>query len=298
MAALFAIINGKNEWVSIQDGITIQDWDSIDLAAAMPYDRNNTARDIWFYKDNFNANNEYPLLSQDIDTADVDSMTRNEFNKIDFIALSQNNRFYIQRITKGCYVKRKIINYGGNSAEVKDLDDTLYINTTPNCIYDKVRHRLYFMEMSKAYTIFSSLKEEYKVASNQDVQNFFNAGIVNATGLDASKVGVLNRNKIVQVLNEYNGLQENDKQTVLDYVATMTNGKIQRDANTGAFLTPDDNALRAVLYGLQMRFYQTPLSQEVQVATSTTRMASLFPPAAVPNPAAPAANPQAQQPNP
>lgn len=278
MSAFFVKLKNDASWYSIQDNVTINDWNAIDLNAAIQYDHNNTARDQWFFLDGFNQHAAFlSMLAQNVDTADVDPLSFGDFVNIDFLSYSHSNRFYLQKVTKGSFVKRKIFSFSGNIGEVKELDNTIYINPTPNCIYDKTNQRLYFMDIAKAYGIFGTIRSDYRASTDADIQTFINASIVDATGLDVSKVSLLNRKKLTSVLSEFQALRPDEQETVKNYVESMTNGHLQRDPGTGLFLTPDDNALRAVLYGLQMRFYKTPLSQESHVATSSTRMSYLFP---------------------
>lgn len=284
MSAFFVKLKNDASWYSIQDNVTINDWNAVDLNVAIQYDHHNTARDQWFFIENFHQHAAFlPMLGQNVDTADVDPLSLRDFGNMDFLAYSHSNKFYLQKVVKGSFVNRQIFSFSGNSAEVKELDNTIYINPTPNCIYDKTEHRLYFMDIAKAYGIFGPIRTDYRTATDADIQTFINAGIVDAAGLDISKVSLLNRKKLSSVLHEFRALQPDEQDTVKNYVESMTNGHLQRDPVTGLFLTPDDNALRAVLYGLQMRFYKTPLSQESQVATSSTRMSYLFPAPPPPN---------------
>ena len=77
---------------------------------------------------------------------------------------------------------------------------------------------------------------------------------------------------MARVYNTYSDVQ---KEELKRYISEFSNGDLEYSEHERKFKINDDIDLRLLLFGMQMRFYKQPLSDEVQVATSTTSIRNL-----------------------
>lgn len=277
MGTYIAKLKNDNEhWFKIADGVQNNDYQSIDLNEALPFDPNNTMADQWFKLENFNENESFlSILASPLDCAGLESINRERYGNIEIIAFFEDNRFYIQKVLKGSFLKKKWFAPLGDLVEYKEMEGVLYINPLPNCIYDQGNHNLYFMSISKAYAVFNGLRGDYREATAAEINSFLNSDIVEAIDFDQSKVGLSNRKRITSILNIYNGYSANEKQILKEYIHEKV-GEALTYTGEGKFAIRTDTQLRLLLLGVQRRFYIPPLQEEVQVATNTTKLSNLL----------------------
>ena len=277
MGTLISKIKRLNRWILIQDNVVVNEWDSIDLHDALPYDPNNTITNQWFYMDTFSGREGFSDLLDNVpDAAEIDSLNFDQFGKIDFFAYSSGDKLYLQNVIKSSYIKRKQICWAGNVASVKQLENTIFINPIPNCIYDAAEDKLFFIDIAKAYQVFKGLKVDYRTATEQEVDTFLNSYLIDAVGLDAQSVSIKNRMTISKIATVYNNYNDDQKTVLRNYIKDMVGNRLPYNEQTGKFTVDSDNNLRALLYGIQRRMYIPPLENEAQVATSTTKVSNLF----------------------
>lgn len=73
--------------------------------------------------------------------------------------------------------------------------------------------------------------------------------------------------------NEYTQEQKNN---LRDYIHCFSNGDLEYNEQNCKFTINNDTELRLLLFGMQMRLYKQPLSDETQVATSTTSIRNII----------------------
>lgn len=132
------------------------------------------------------------------------------------------------------------------------------------------------MDIAKAYAMFGNLKLDYKEATAEETAQMLQSDIIQTVNFDASGVGVSNRKRITSILAKYNLYEPDKKKTLKDYIKDTVGDNLPFDEATGKFAVSNDAQLRLLLYGIQQRFYQPPLEDEVQVATATTGISKLL----------------------
>lgn len=278
MGVFIAKIKDDDEnWYKIVDQIMNDELSEIVLGDAVAYDPNNTEANQWFKIDGFDQKEGFlPLLAQQINAADLESLDRQQYDNIEFIAFFDQGRYYMQKITRGNYLKKKWFSWDGDILKYQEDEDIIYINPVPNCIYDTNTRAIYFMDIAKAYGIFSNLKLDYKAATDDEANRFLQSDIVDAQTLPIEKVGVSNRKRITSILTKYEAYTPNEKATLKEYIKKSVGANLDFDDNAKKFVVNTDTQLRLLLYGIQQRFYMPPLEDEVQVATSSTGISNVL----------------------
>ena len=278
MGVFIAKIKDDDEnWYKIVDQIMNDELSEIVLGDAVAYDPNNTEANQWFKIDGFDQKEGFlPLLAQQINAADLENLDRQQYDNIEFIAFFDQGRYYMQKITRGNYLKKKWFSWDGDILKYQEDEDIIYINPVPNCIYDTNTRAIYFMDIAKAYGIFSNLKLDYKAATDDEANRFLQSDIVDAQTLPIEKVGVSNRKRITSILTKYEAYTPNEKATLKEYIKKSVGANLDFDDNAKKFVVNTDTQLRLLLYGIQQRFYMPPLEDEVQVATSSTGISNVL----------------------
>lgn len=276
MGTFLAKIDGDDEhWRKLVDQVENADYTSITLDDTMIYDANNDMAHQWFRIENFNNNEAFmPSLFSEFDVADLEDLTRQQYDTIEFIAFHEEGKYYIQKITKSAYMTKRWFAWNEQIVRYHSESNMLNINPIPHCIYDSNTHNLYFMDISKAYGIFKQLRVDYAQATNGEVESFLSSDIVETNNFNITNVGVANRKRINSILRQYNNYTEEQKNTLKDYIHDKVGDNLTLHDNR--FIVSSDKDLRLLLYGIQQRFYVPPLSGETQVATNTTNINSLL----------------------
>ena len=278
MGIFIAKIKDDDErWYKIVDQVVNDELSEIVLGDAVAYDPNNTVANQWFKIDGFDQKEGFlPLLAQQINAADLESLDRQQYDNIEFIAFFDQGRYYMQKITRGNYLKKKWFSWDGDILRYQEDEGIIYINPVPNCIYDTNTRAIYFMDIAKAYGIFSNLKLDYKAATDDEANRFLQSDIVDAQTLPIEKVGVSNRKRITSILTKYEAYTPDEKATLKEYIKKSVGANLDFDDNAKKFVVNTDTQLRLLLYGIQQRFYMPPLEDEVQVATSSTGISNVL----------------------
>lgn len=271
--------NDDQHWYKLKDNVTNEDYESIRLDDTVVYDPNNTDRNQWFRIDNFNQRDGFiDVLDLVFDVADLDSLSNNQFSSqaIDFIAYYHDGKFYIQKFSKGNYVRKKCFSWRGDAVEYIEVDGLVYITPEPNCIYDTQTKQIYFKDITKAYGVFGALKLDYKEATDEETQQLLSSDLIKTDNFSPIDVGVSNRKRITSILKKYQAYDQKKKDTLHQYIKVYLGNKLDFDEAENKFVIKSDSELKLLLYGIQQRFYQPPLESEVQVATATTGLSNII----------------------
>ena len=274
-----AKLKEDEHWYKLKDNVENVDYESISLSDSIAYDPNNTDREQWFRIDDFEHKEGFlSILNADFDVAELDSLTNDQFvgKTIDFIAYYKDHKYYIQKFTKGNYMRKKWFSWNGDAVEYNEKDDMVFINPIPNCIYDNESKCIYFKDISKAYSVFGGLKLDYKEATDNETIRMLQLDIVHAEEFTFQDVGVSNRKRITSILDKYEKYEPAKKNTLKQYIRERVGNNLEYDDATGQFIVRNDNHLKLLLYGIQQRFYQPPLEEEVHVATATTEISKIL----------------------
>lgn len=277
MGTLIAKIKSETQWVKICDQIDIDVLNQLDLSDSMVYDPNNTVARQWFRIENL-SNTEYfnELFGNPIEAGELTTINVNQLDDIKYFSYYADNKFYIQRMLTGCYIKKASFWSIGDRIQFANDNKMVTINPIPDGIYDLNTDTLYFQELNRLYNIFSSIKQEYVQGTSGSIHEFLSNDMI-SLGDDFSedKVSLSNRKRISEVARVYNTYSDVQKEELRRYISELSNGDLEYNEHERKFKINDDIDLRLLLFGMQMRFYKQPLSDEVQVATSTTSIRNL-----------------------
>ncbi|HDM8233946.1 TPA: ATP F0F1 synthase synthase [Vibrio campbellii] len=233
----------------------------------------NLDEDSWFKIDNF-SQQPYCLeiLKTDFDSKDYDDLPKAKFKDIAQLYAVQGDNFYFQKITPSLFVTKKMIAFG-EAAELESTEKRLVVNQLADAVYYKAQDKLVFKNLATISSIFKGIDELYKEATKEEVEKFLEEDFIElADGYDTSKVSKPNRKRIALAMDTLAALPVEERDQMYSYIHSYCEERLKFDKENSTFEINSDDELKYLLYGIEQRFYTTPLGHEKRLANSVQPM--------------------------
>ena len=220
-----------------------------------------------FFVDNVkNQNYRIDLLTDSYSTVDFEELSREDFGKIDFLFVINDRFISFQNISKAKLIRQKrIVCFGERFAYQSDCEE-LAIRDFPDAIYDKATDVLYFHKLESVTSIFKGIDQLYREATQEEVETFLaNDFISLKDGYASSNVKKANRKRIALAAKTLAELNETGRKNIFQYIGDYC-PKLKASEN--AFEIGSESELKLLLYGIEQRFYTTPVGGEKRIANS------------------------------
>lgn len=228
--------------------------------------------DEWFKITNF-SKNDYGienLLKQDFDSVDFDLLTKKEFDKIDFLFTEIEQSIFFQNIPKSQLLKKKMIGNFGESFKYIAESKQIFIKEIPDAVYDTQTDALYFRKLESITGIFKGIDQLYREATTEETEKFLKNDFISLDNeYDVSKVKIPNRKRIALATDILNNLTAADKKNIFNYISEYCSN-LKKDESS--FLISSEDDLKLILFGIQQRFYTTPVGNEKRIANSVIKL--------------------------
>lgn len=229
----------------------------------------NLDQDSWFKIDNFSGK-EYcvDLLKKTFISTDYNEISGAHFKKIDYLCAVQSNNFCFQKINNSAFLKKKILCFG-ESIEIEENASRLFINSEPDAVYIKDTDTLAFKNLATISSIFRGIDILYKEATNDEVTSFLGQSFIqisNGYGLD--KVSKPNRSRIALAMDTLASFNDGNADDIISYINEYCGSKLRYDDNKKVYDIANDEELKFLLYGIEQRYYTTPIGKEKRLANS------------------------------
>lgn len=215
------------------------------------------------------------VLKNTVSTVEFDDYNYKECNKKEFLLNTNNNEYFFQRITPSMLrptrrIKFANLNRSNNTFEKTNKDESIQLNNKPDAIYIKQDDKLYFWKFSKIKKIFPGIEILYRKATSFEVKSFLNMGFITlANGFTEEKISDFNLKQIA-LIQDNNDLKIDWKKEELKKYISEYIKNLEYDGEN--FLIKNNTDLKKLLYGLEERFYTTPIGNEKYVANSAIKI--------------------------
>lgn len=227
--------------------------------------------DDWFcIKDAKQQDYSIDLFSETFTTVDLELLTRVDFNKIDYMFVLNDRFIFFQNISKSRLVSRKRIVLFGEEFTYKTNCAEIVIKDSADAIYDKDTDSLYFRRLESITGIFKGIDMLYREATQEETDSFLASDFICLKNdYSSSKVKTANRKRIALAMKTLSELSEMDRKNIFSYI-----GEYCPDlkASENAFEVGTENDLKLLLYGIEQRFYTTPIGGEKRIANSAVAL--------------------------
>jgi hypothetical protein len=225
----------------------------------------------WFVIDGF-ASKEYCLdflKDETFSSVDYEQLEVSEFDKLDFLFSYQDGIFFFQNISKSQLVRKKLLSFG-ERFKYDSNNASITIKDVADAICDKSTDKLYFRVLSSITSIFHGIDQLHREATEEETVEFLkNDFIVLTNGFSSSDVKTSNRKRIVLALDTLKTFTAEDKQAVLSYISDYYPNL---SASGDTFSIGSENELKTLLFGIEQRFYTTPVGEEKRIANSVVKI--------------------------
>lgn len=227
----------------------------------------------WFYLNDFSQTEYFiDILEQKFDTVDFDALSFSEFSDIDYMFIQEDGNYYLQNVSKTKLIKRKTIFHIGEHFRYDEECPFLTINDLPDAIYVRESDMLYFRNLSSITSIFKNISLLYREATNVETENFLaESFIVLKNDFSCEHVKTANRKRIALAMDTLSKLKVADKKKVFTYIADYC-PDLRVDIDKFEIGSEDD--LKMLLFGIEQRFYTTPVGEEKRIANSVIALQS------------------------
>jgi hypothetical protein len=206
------------------------------------------------------------LLSEDHETVDFDSLSREDFKKVDFIFVMDGDKFCFQNISKAKLATKRCIGSFGEGFRYRSDCEEIVIKDLPDAIYSVEYDTLYFHKLEAITNIFKGIDQLYREATEEETAQFLENDFVCLTN-EYSDVDVkkANRKRIALANETLNQLSVEDRSDIFSYIGEYCP---ELQTNEGAFEVGTEDELKMLLFGIEQRFYTTPVGAERRIANS------------------------------
>ena len=232
----------------------------------------NTLLDIgqWYYIDHFSMKTFcIDIIKEDFCSVDIDSLDKDDFQKIDYLLSCQDDIYYFQKVRPAQLVKKKRLWSLGESYMFDANNISIVINTFPDAFYKKQDDILYFQKLETISSIFKGIEVLYREATNEEVESFLNSDFIKVNeSINKAEIGKLSRKRIAMAITTLNSFNDEQKQAVIQY--TKENSGLMFENNK--FVLTNEEDIKKLAWGISERYYETPVSRQKRVANSVINL--------------------------
>ena len=225
--------------------------------------------DEWFSLEQFSETGFcIPILTQAFCSTDYSLLKKVESQDIEYICSYQNGTdYYFQRIMKYCLLTKKCLLLG-DDIRVEDTSNSIILNEIPDALYIKSEDCLYFKKLETIAPIFPGVDMLYREATAQETEDFFKNDFVESVGFyQADMVKKANRKRIAMVMDSLGKFDTGQKKQLFSYTHRYYP---KLPYKKGKFQVASEEDLKFLLWGIEQRYYTTPVTKEKRVANSVS----------------------------
>ncbi|MEH7127896.1 hypothetical protein V7103_06745, partial [Neobacillus drentensis] len=131
----------------------------------------------------------------------------------------------------------------------------------------------YFKNISAITSIFKGIIELYKEATQQETEDFLKSDFLKLEeNYDALKVKTANRKRIALAMETLKEFTPRQKSTIYSYIKEYCSEKLSFDEDDSKFKIKNEDELKHLLWGIEQRYYTTPVGKEKRVANSVSKV--------------------------
>jgi hypothetical protein len=230
----------------------------------------NLEEDEWFHIPSFSTTDYcIEFLKKTFIATEYDQIKTSEFDKIQFLCAYQSGVYYFQKLSSTQLIQKKWFTLS-TAPVLEENKAIIVINDFPDAVYVKSEDILYFKRLPAIFGIFKGITELYKEATQQETETFLkNSFIKLEDDYNADKVKTANRKRIALAMETFKKFTPKEKKSVSAYIKDYCQN-LSYDEKKSNFTIKSEDDLKHLLWGIEQRYYTTPISNEKRVANSVS----------------------------
>lgn len=206
------------------------------------------------------------LISTEYESVDLQALERKDFKRIDFLFVISDTYITFQKVSKSKLISKRCILALGEQFQYQSEINEIVINDIPDAIYNKQTDTLYFRRLESITSIFKGIDQIYREATEEETSQFLKNDFINLkNGYSSSNVKTPNRKRIALAMKTLDELTEVDRRNIFSYIGDYCPElKVSEDS----FDISNEEDMKKLLFGIEQRFYTTPVGGEKRIANS------------------------------
>lgn len=238
------------------------------VRSIVPYDPQTLLDEgEWFVLGNFSTSPfTVDIVRENISSAGYDLLDKSSSSKIDYLFVENSSDIFFQNVGRSSVIQKRRITYLGNNFEFENEGLHIVINDMPDAIYSKKKDHLYFRKLPSITRIFKGIDQIYREATESETAEFLQQPFIKLKNdFNHSRVGVANRKRVALAEDTLKKLNESEKLQVVSYIGEYCPNL---KSSNNSFEVGCEDDLKMVLFGIEQRFYTTPVGGEKRIANS------------------------------
>jgi hypothetical protein len=226
----------------------------------------------WFKLDNFlSLGYENNFIGSTFDSTVYNQITERQYSKINYLCSKQGNFFLFLKMFPTQLIYKKWFRI--SSEPTLEIDKPIIIlNSIVDAVYDINGDSLYFKDIARVKSIFKGIEELYREATQVEVDAFLEQDFLSLDETFAgNNVKTANRKRIAMATDILNQFTPDNKQQIFQYIRSYCED-VPVEGDT--FLVSTDDHLKKILYGIEQRYYTTPIGNEKRLANSVLKLSN------------------------
>jgi hypothetical protein len=248
-------------------------FDLPDLSDTLTYTPSYKLEDYEWYKlDNFLSRGyENDLVGTTFNSTVYNQITKQQYSKINYLCSKQGDFLLFQKMSSTRLLNKRWFEISG-APRLEINKPIIILNSYIDAAYSINDDILYFKNIATIKSMFKGIEELYREATQAEVDDFLNHNFIYLAGTFTSdKVKTSNRKRIAISIDILSKFTEDDEKQIFQYIRSYCEDV---PVNGEAFLVSTENHLKKILYGIEQKYYTTPLGNEKRLANSTLTLSS------------------------
>ena len=126
--------------------------------------------------------------------------------------------------------------------------------------------------MQRISAIFNGIEELYKEATNEETESFVENDFMQlGDGYGVDKIKTMNRKRIAMAMETLKSFNKKQRKEVLVYTHKYY-PHLKYQSTEGVFTVDNEDEMKYLLWGIEQRYYTTPITKENRVANSVSKL--------------------------
>lgn len=239
---------------------------------SVPYsDKTLLGEGEWYYIPEFSKTDfSIDIVQERFDPVDFYKFAAGDFNRIAYVFVEERDELYFQNITKSKLIRHKRIVHMGEEFKYDEGGMSITLNEWPDAIYTREEDRLYFRKLTSVTKIFTGIDQLYREATEDETKKFLERNFITLkSDFSSERVKTANRKRIALAEDTLSGLEETEQEKIFSYIGEYCPAL---KCAEGSFEVENESDLKMLLFGIEQRFYTTPVGKEKRIANSVVAL--------------------------
>lgn len=221
----------------------------------------------WYYIEEFSKTDfSIDIVRERSDSVDFEKFAAKDFDKIAYVFVEEGDELYFQNITRSKLIRHKRIVHMGEEFKYDEGRMSITLNEWPDAIYAGEEDRLYFRKLTSVTKIFTGIDQLYREATEDETKSFLDRNFITLkSDFSSEQVKTANRKRIALAEDTLSCLEQSEQEEIFSYIGEYCPDLKCAD---GSFEVENEVDLKMLLFGIEQRFYTTPVGNEKRIANS------------------------------